>query len=187
MRQLHDALLNSVGPISQPPFNGHLGARGNGNGHADHDVGGNGRTEFDRSVKSKKKTRGPKPRVRHGRNQAACHAYGAVLLVRCGLTIEEAIACTTSSTNYVTAMKSILASGDQHLLDRVLNDQVGIFAAAAQVRPLVEMKTAFAKLSEEQRINWATEEDPNRLFEQVIVPAAAKQRARAELIPIIDP
>jgi len=84
-------------------------------------------------------------------------------------------------------MKSILASGDQHLLDRVLNDQVGIFAAAAQVRPLVEMKTAFAKLSEEQRINWATEEDPNRLFEQVIVPAAAKQRARAELIPIIDP
>jgi len=46
MRQLHDALLNSVGPISQPPFNGHLGARGNGNGHADHDVGGNGRTEL---------------------------------------------------------------------------------------------------------------------------------------------
>jgi len=102
---------------------------------------------------------------------------GAVLLIqKCGFTIEAAIACTGSTTGYIDAMKWIMASGDESLLDRVLHGQIDIFKAAERVRPLVEMKTAYAKLTAGQRIKWAAEENPNRVFEEVIVPASALAR-----------
>jgi hypothetical protein len=91
--------------------------------------------------------------MKNGQNQAACHAYGAVLLIAtCGFSIEQAIACTTSHTNYVAAMTWILASGDEDLLARVIGGHVDIFDAAKQVRPMVEMKAAYKKLTPEQRI-----------------------------------
>jgi hypothetical protein len=84
-----------------------------------------------------------KPWMKNGLNQAAVHAYGAVLLIKIGLTTDQAIAATGSSTGYINAMKWIVASGDQDLLDHVLHGQVDVFDAATQVRPIVELKTAF--------------------------------------------
>jgi len=122
---------------------------------------------------SAKKTRRAKPHKKNGLNQAACHAYGAVLLItRCGFTIEQAIACTGSHTNYIEAMKWVVASGDAMLLDDVLHGYVDIFIAAKRVRPLVELRAAYKKLTPKQRIYWAVDENPNILFNEIIVPAS---------------
>ena len=148
---------------------GYHGPGGNGNGHRHHGHGGNGH--------AKKVMKRRKSHMKQGRNRAACAAYGAVLLIqKCGFTIEAAIACTGSTTGYIDAMKWIMASGDESLLDRVLHGQIDIFMAAERVRPLVELKTAYAKLTAGQRIKWAAEENPNRVFEEVIVPASALAR-----------
>jgi len=161
------AFTTATRPVEQVLSNGH-GGNGVGNG-------------------TKQVLKRPKPRMKNGRNQAAWRAYGAALLhTRVGLTIEQAIACTGSHTDYVDAIEWIMASGDQDLLDCVLYGRVGIFDAAEQVRPLVELRTAYKKLTPDQRVAWAVEENPDRLFEQVVVPASARQRAAAELIPIID-
>jgi hypothetical protein len=141
--------------------NGHVrvNAHGSANGHAR-----NGHS---------KKTRRAKPHMKNGLNQAACHALGAVLLIRkCGATIDQAIAYTTSNTTYIEAMKWIVANGDMELLGRVLHGRIDIFDAAEKVRPMVEIKAAYKKLTAEQRITWAAEEDPNTLFNEVIVPAS---------------
>jgi hypothetical protein len=116
-----------------------------------------------------------KPHMKNGLNQAACHAYGAVLLVlKFGFTIDQAIACTGSHTNYVVAMKWIVVSRNQHLLDHVLRGRLDLFDVAEQVRPMVEIKAAYKKLTPAQRITWAAEEGAEKLFDEVIGPAAKK-------------
>jgi hypothetical protein len=115
-----------------------------------------------KQLKLAKKTRRAKPHMWHGLNRAACQAYGAALLImKCGFTIEQAIACTGSHTNYIDAMRWIVESDDPALLRRVLYGRADIFDAAAQVRPLIEMRAAFKKLTSEQRIDWAVEENPD--------------------------
>jgi hypothetical protein len=96
-----------------------------------------------------------------------------VLLHKCGFTIDQAIACTGSHTNYVVAMKWIVVSRNQHLLELVLRGRLDLFEVAEQVRPMAEIKAAYKKLTSEQRITWAAEEDPDRMFEEVIAPASA--------------
>ena len=153
--------------------NGHL--NGNGHGHHDHlGFGGNGHAKVGESTEQPaKKTRRVKPHMKNGRNQAAWRAYGAVRLMQSGLTIDQAIACTGSHTNYIVAMKWIVANDDQNLLDDVLHGRVDIFDAARQVRPLVEIRALYKKLTPAQRITWAVEENPDRVFEEVIVQASA--------------
>jgi hypothetical protein len=137
----------------------------NGNGHA-------------KEPKPAKTTRYAKPQIKNGRRQAACAAYGAVLLVqKCGFTNQQAIACTGANHNYIGAMKWIVASGDLGLLHDVLHDRGDIFYAAEQVRPLVEIKNAYAKLTSEQRIQWGVEENPDKLFDDVVFPAAVMKSA----------
>jgi hypothetical protein len=150
----------------------------NGNGVDGNGSAGNGSAANGGSVKQAgKRVRRVKPHVKNGYNQAACRAYGAVYLVqKCGFSIEAAIACTGSNTNYVIAMKWVVASGDETLLDHVLRNQRDIFWAAEQVRPMVEIKAAYKKLTSEQRIAWAMEENPNRLFDETIIPALSMQK-----------
>jgi len=167
--RLHHALNTSVRSPGQVLSNGHFGVSGNGNGHGHRGHGGNGHIQ----PKAVKVTKRRKPHMKHGLNQAAAHAYGAALLMfKAGFTIAQAIACTGSSTDYIDAMKWIMASGDQDLLDRVLHGQRDIFYVATQVRPLVEMRAAYQKLTPKQRIEWAAAENPNRVFDEVIVPAS---------------
>jgi hypothetical protein len=154
-----DLLKTSTAEFKVPfSTNVNVHVRGGANGHA-------------RNGHVKKRA---KPHMKNGLNQAACRAYGAVLLhLKCGFTIDHAIACTGSHTNYVVAMKWIVVSRDQYLLERVLRGRLDLFDMAEQVRPMVELKAAYKKLTPKQRITWAVEEDPNVLFEQVIAPAAA--------------
>lgn len=153
--------------------NGHFGVRRNGNGHG---LGENGHGENGRGGNGHAAVKVMKRRRSHmwkGLNRAACAAYGAVLLIqKCGFTIEQAIACTGSNTTYIDAMGWLVADDDQSLLGDVLHGQGDIVYAAKQVRPLVELRTAYGKLSPQQRIQWAEEEGPNILFDEVIVPAA---------------
>ena len=159
MLQHTQDLLNTLTAEFKVPFstNGNGRARGGANGHA-----------RNRHVKKR-----AKPHVKNGLNHAACRAYGAVLLHKCGFTIDQAIACTGSHTNYVVAMKWIVVSRNQHLLELVLRGRLDLFEVAEQVRPMAEIKAAYKKLTSEQRITWAAEEDPDRMFEEVIAPASA--------------
>ena len=170
--RVHQKLLTSSRPFDQVfgDGNGHLGVRGNGNGRGHPGLGG-------KQQILAKKTRRAKPHMWHGLNRAACQAYGAALLImKCGFTIEQAIACTGSHTNYIDAMRWIVESDDPALLRRVLYGRADIFDAAAQVRPLIEMRAAFKKLTSEQRIAWAVEENPDLMFEKVIVPVRPCRR-----------
>src|SRR5262249_22650462 len=129
MLQRTQDLLNTSTAEFKVPFstNGNGHARGGANGHA-----------RNRHVKKR-----AKPHVKNGLNQAACRAYGAALLhLKCGLTIDHAIACTGSHTNYVVAMKWIVASNNEHLLDLVLRGRLDLFDVAEQLRPMVEVKAA---------------------------------------------
>jgi len=189
MGRLHAELLTSTRLPGLVLFPTHPGTRGNGNGHDHHHHhhhGGNGHAKSG-AVKVMKHR---KPQMKNGLNQAACRALGAVLLMhKCNLTIAQAISCTGSCTDYIGSMKWIVAQDDPSLVWDVLHGQIDIFDAAAKVRPQVEMKTAYSKLTPEQRINWAAEANPTVLFDEVIGPAAtaaaAKQKA-AELISIIN-
>src|SRR5262245_19167600 len=182
MGHLHAELLTSTRLPGLVLFPTHPGTQGNGNGH-DHHHGGNGHAKSG-AVKVMKHR---KPQMKNGLNQAACRAFGAVLLMlRCNLTVAQAISCTGSCTDYIGSMKWIVLGDDGSLLWDVLHGQIDIFDAAAQVRPLIEMKSAYSKLAPDQRINWAAEVDPTVLFDTVIAPAAAKQKAVAESISIID-
>jgi hypothetical protein len=140
--------------------------------HSGNGFGGNGHAEFGKTTKPAKKTRRVKPHLKNGHNQAACRAYGAALLIlKCNFTIDQAIACTGSHTNYIVAMKWIMANGDWGVLDRVLRGRLDLFSMAAQVRPMVEIKAAYRKLAPKQRIAWAAEEGAEKLFDEVIGPA----------------
>lgn len=111
--------------------------------------------------------------MKNGRNQAACVAFGAIMLIqKCGFTIEQAIACTGSCAAYIDAMKWLVASGEFDLLAIVLHGQTDLFWAAKRVRPLVEMEDAYDRLSPQQRITWARKKGPDLLFDEVVAPAA---------------
>jgi len=169
MRHLCEELLSSACLPRQVFSNGHLGVRGNGNGHAHHGVGGS---------KSVKVMKGRKPHIKNRRSLAAWKAYGAVLLIQnCGLTYEQAIAATGSYSNYIAAMRWVLASGDLGLLRRALGGLIRTTRAAELVQPLVQVRAWFKKLTPEQKVLWASENDPEgELFNKVIVPAATMQK-----------
>jgi len=53
------------------------------------------------------------------------------------------------------------------------------------MRSLIEMRAAFKKLTSEQRIAWAVEENPDLMFEKVIVPASAMQKKTGITEPVV--
>src|SRR5262245_2103450 len=125
MLQHTQDLLNASTAEFKVPFSP------NGNGHVHeraHANGGNGHRVRRRA----------KPHMKNGLNQAACRAFGAVLLVlKCGFTVDHAIACTGSHTNYVVAMKWLLVNRDWDLVEGVLRGRLDLFDVAEQVRPMV--------------------------------------------------
>jgi hypothetical protein len=108
----------------------------------------------------------------------------------CGFTIEQAIACTGSTAQYIDWMKWIMAANDPALLHQVIHGHADIFDAAKQVRPMVEMKAmkaAYKKLTPEQRIAWAAQENLDVVFDQVIAPAGHdEQRAEGHERPAVE-
>jgi hypothetical protein len=63
--------------------------------------------------------------------------------------------------------------GDPELLVAVLAGEVPLLPTAARLKPIVKAMRAFGALSHSDRIEFARREGPERLFNEVIIPASA--------------
>ena len=64
-----------------------------------------------------------------------------------GITLEEAAARHGASIRYIRAGVTLVKSGDQRLIDRVMRRDIQIVAAAKLVEPLVMLLTGYEKAS----------------------------------------
>ena len=111
-------------------------------------------------------------RVRHqvhdGLRLAAAHAFvGAMFVREKGFTIAAAANWSGSSPTYICAMLTILDSRDEVLLDRVITGRVGVLAAAAQVKGLTKLLTAFKVATTENKVAFRKTIGDDALFDEL--------------------
>jgi hypothetical protein len=115
-----------------------------------------------------------RPQIRYGIRQSVLQADTALVLVRQhGFSIVDAARRTGSNPTAIEAMAILHDNSDPELLAAVRTGEVPFLPTAARIKPLVRAMKAFNALSNLDRIEWARREDPEKLFNEVIVPASA--------------
>jgi len=110
---------------------------------------------------------------------AALRAHAGAMLVReKGFTIAGAAMMAGSNGHYVGALLTILASENEALLYDVLSGRVPVLQAAAQVKEVANLSTAFETASETNKIAWARSVGVERLFNDVLIPASTAISAK---------
>jgi hypothetical protein len=121
------------------------------------------------------------PRFRGGHRLAAMRALaGARLVLEQGMSPAEAADWTGSNHNYITAMLTIIASGDSVLLTSVLEGKVPVLTAAAQVEGLAKLLKAYAAATADNKIAFGRTIGTESLFDAVIAPALAEADVAAQ-------
>ena len=112
--------------------------------------------------------------IRHGLRRAAAHALvGAMLVREKGFTLADAADWANSNPTYIVAMLTILDSGDEVMLDRVIIDRVGVLAAAAQVKGLTKLLAAFKVATTENKAAFRKTIGDDALFDELFGSVAA--------------
>jgi hypothetical protein len=113
-------------------------------------------------------------RFRNGCRLAALRGYaGAKLVLDKGVDPVEAAVMTGSCPGYVCALAAVLKNGDATLLNAVLEGRVPVMAAAAQVRALAKLLTAYMTASATTKVAFGSIVGTDRLFDEVVAPAMA--------------
>jgi hypothetical protein len=126
--------------------------------------------EFTNKVNGRRRRR---PQIRDGVRQAVLQADTALLLVRqLGFSVADAARGTRASHGYVEAMAILHDFGDLELLAAVQAGEVPLLPTAERLKSLVRAMRAFSALSTADQTEFARRENPERLFNDVIVPAS---------------
>jgi hypothetical protein len=109
---------------------------------------------------------------RDGCRLAAMRAYAAVVFAtEQGVRLDEAALWTGSNPAYAQALAVIVESKDKALLRAVLDGCVPVKAAAASVKGLAKLLTAFAAATAENKAAFGRAVGTDVVFDTVIVPA----------------
>ena len=112
--------------------------------------------------------------IRHGLRRAAAHALvGAMLVREKGFTLADAADWANSNPTYIVAMLTILDSGDEVMLDRVITDRAGVLEAAAQVKGLAKLLAAFKVATTENKAAFRKTIGDDALFDELFGSVAA--------------
>ncbi len=108
-----------------------------------------------------------------GQCAAALRAItGAKLYINNSIqTLAEAAISTGSNIRYVTAAVTLIKSENQILIDRVLRGHVTLLSAAAQVRRVADLVSAYRAASTDDLVALGRTVGPEQLFTNVIEPA----------------
>ena len=151
LQRLEDLLKTSTAEFKQVPSP----TNGSGQAHVARN-GGNGHRHRVRR------------QIHKGVRLAAAHAFvGAMLVREKGFTITDAADWSGSTTTYIVAMLTILDSRDEVLLDRVMTGLVGVLAAAAQVKGLTKLLTAFKVATTENKVAFRKTIGDDALFDEL--------------------
>ena len=108
------------------------------------------------------------PRFRGGARLAALRAFsGAMKVLKEGMSPVMAADWVGSNANYIAAMITIIASGDDVLLDAVLTGKVLVPAAAAKVAGQVKLMKAFKVATTENKVAFRKTIGDDTLFDEL--------------------
>jgi hypothetical protein len=93
-----------------------------------------------------------------------------------GFTLADAADWANSNPAYIIAMLTILDSGDEVMLDRVITDRAGVLEAAAQVKGLAKLLAAFKVATTANKVAFRKTIGEDTLFDALFgsVPAPAE-------------
>lgn len=157
MKLLDTLLTTSARPAEQvstaSQIDRDLGKGGNGHGN------GHGRRRH-------------RPQIRDGVREAVLRAdTAAQLVLDYRMPIHRAARRCGSNHDYVEAMLTLKAHGDDDLITAVMEGDLPLLPTAKRIKPMVTMKKAFNALSNLDRIEFARSQGAEKLFDEVICPA----------------
>src|SRR5262245_34679062 len=118
------------------------------------------------SCRRRQRRRSSHRRFRNGKRAAALRAFTAATLYASGSAPSLAIAaaCCGSCTQYVRAAVVLQRSENRALIKNVLAGRVDLQRAAAQVRRVADLVSAYRRAADEDRVRFARACDPNQIL-----------------------